>query len=220
MSASGHYIPALGYRWFTGLYDPIARIATRERTFKRALLDEADLRAREQVLDVGCGTGTLAIMAAQRAPTATISGLDGDVAVLERARLKAHRAGVEIHLDHGSADALPFADGSFDVVLSSLLFHHLTTATKRQALAEAYRVLTPGGRMVLADWGRPHNAALRLAFLSVQLLDGFATTDDNAQGLIPGFIADAGFVDVREARRFATATGALAIWSARRSTGV
>ena len=209
---SDRYIPALGYRWLTKLYDPVARWATRERTFKAALLEISALRAGERLLDIGCGTGTFALMAASHEPRATIVGLDGDPDVLARARRKALVSAAVIEFDHGLVDCLPYPDESFDIVVSSLVFHHLSSELKRKALAEALRVLRPGGRLCLADWGKPPNVLLRVAFLPVQMLDGFATTRDNFAGSMPRLISEAGFARVGEASRFATLTGSLAIW--------
>ncbi|MHB1242982.1 MAG: class I SAM-dependent methyltransferase, partial [Gaiellaceae bacterium] len=91
----------------------------------------------------------------------------------------------------------------------SLLFHHLTLDGKRATLAEARRVLRPGGELHIADWGRPHDPLMRAAFLPVQLLDGFATTADNVRGALPALVAAAGFDPVRETRRRRTAFGTL-----------
>src|SRR5690348_15767000 len=98
MSSRDRYVPALGRDILTALYDPLIRRTTRERTFKQRLLDQASLHAGQRVLDVGCGTGTLAVWAKEREPGIEIAGIDGDPAVLERARQKASDAGVDIEL--------------------------------------------------------------------------------------------------------------------------
>ncbi|WP_149029983.1 class I SAM-dependent methyltransferase, partial [Effusibacillus lacus] len=79
-------------------------------------------------------------------------------------------------------------------VLSSLFFHHLTRENKSRTLAEVHRVLKPGGEIHIADWGRPRSALMRTAFFLVQMLDGFATTKDNADGLIPQLLLESGFI--------------------------
>ncbi|MEO5676568.1 MAG: methyltransferase domain-containing protein, partial [Usitatibacter sp.] len=114
---------------------------------------------------------------------------------------------------------LPFPDGVFDAVVSSLFFHHLLRPDKRAALLEIARVIRPGGRLFIADWGQPANLASRLLFLAVQLLDGFATTRDSVEGVLPALMTDSGFEDVRIARQFATALGTLAIYSGRWTQG-
>lgn len=217
MSASSErYIPALGYRWLTGLYDPVVRLTTRESAFKSALVAQAGLRAGERVLDLACGTATLTLAAKRAQPTAELHGLDGDPEILKIAAGKARRAALEIQLRQGLADAMPYADAYFDRALSSLFFHHLTRATKQAALAELFRVLKPGGELHIADWGEARDPLMRVAFLGIQLLDGFTTTADNVRGLLPQFMRDAGFADVEETQRFATMFGTMSLYRAKK----
>jgi len=213
------YVPALGYRWLTPLYDPLLRLTTRETKFKRALLRQARIRSGHRVLDLGCGTGTLTSLINSTCPEAEVIGLDADKRILEIARRKAARAGLSLRLDHGMAYALPYTDNSFDRVLSSLLFHHLTREDKLSALREVLRVLRPGGELHIADWGKPQNGLMRLAFLGVQLLDSFHTTADNVKGLLPELCAVAGLQDVEETARYATLFGTLSLYRARSRTG-
>lgn len=208
------YIPALAYRWLTPLYDPVVRWTTRERTFKAALLEQAQFQPGDRVLDLACGTGTLTVAAKQLAPAAEIVGLDGDPAVLARAREKARAAGVSLRFDQGLAQQLPYGDGSVDLVLSSLFFHHLTREGKLATLREVRRVLKPAGELHVADWGRAANPLMRALFLIVQLLDGFETTADNVAGRLPELIREAGFAEVTERRRIATPLGTISLYAA------
>ena len=210
------YVPALGYRVLTRLYDPVVALTTREATFKRQLLAQADLRAGQQVLDLGCGTGTLAIWMKQAEPGLRLSGVDGDLEILGIARAKARRAGVDIQWHHGLSTGLPFAAASFDRITSSLFFHHLKTAAKRASLAEACRVLRPGGEFHVADWGAPQNPLMRVAFLLIRLLDGFSNTADSAAGRLPALMGEAGFADVQLRAQFATVFGTMTLYSARK----
>jgi SAM-dependent methyltransferase len=215
MSSAERYVPALGRDSLTALYDPLIALTVRERTFKEGLLDQAALTGGQRLLDLGCGTGTLAIWAKQREPGIDVVGIDGDPEVLHLARRKAGEAGVEIDFQEGLADELPFEDASFDRVTSSLLFHHLSRDVKERAAAEVARVLRPNGELHLADWG-PGGPLMRAAFLSVQLLDGFETTGDNVSGRLPEILSGAGLREVRERRRLRTISGSMVLLSARR----
>jgi len=139
------YTPALGYDWLTSLYDPLIRWTMRESTFKGQLVGQARIDVGHRVLDVGCGTGTLTLLIKRKQPAAEVFGLDGDPKVLKIARAKALREGMDITLEYGMAFGLPHPNDSFDRVLSSLLFHHLTRENKIRTLKEVFRVLRPGG---------------------------------------------------------------------------
>ena len=210
------YIPALAYDWLTPAYDTVVRLTTREATFKSALLDQANLHAGQQVLDLACGTATLTIAAKQQQPGIEIAGMDGDPSILARARVKAERAGTAIQFDQALSTAMPYEAARFDRVLCSLFFHHLSTANKRKTFVELARVLKPGGELHIADWGQAQNPLMRIAFYGIQLLDGFDNTVDNVNGLLPSLMQEAGFSDVSETRRFATMWGTLSLYRARR----
>lgn len=212
-----HYLPALRFHWLTGWYDPVVRWTTREAAFKMELVRQTRLQPGQRVLDLGCGTGTLVIALKQAEPAAEVIGLDGDPAMLNRARTKANRAGVQINFDEGWSDALPYPAESFDCVVSSLFFHHLTRAAKQRTLAEVQRVLKPGGALYVADWGAPYNALMRLASYGITFLDGALTTADNINGLLPSLLASAGLLEVQEGQHFNTCFGTLRLhWGYKR----
>ena len=210
------FIPALRFGALTRFFDPVVAVSTREGHFKGRVLDCAAIQNGERVLDLACGTGTLAIEVLERAPGARVTGVDGDPAILERARAKAEKARAEVSFDEGMSTALPYDDESFDVVLSTLFFHHLSDESKRLSADEIQRVLRPGGRVVLADWGRPQDPLMRVAFLPVQLLDGFSNTGGNLAGALPGILAGAGLDDVEVTDRIRTPLGTIEILAARR----
>ncbi len=182
---SREFIPALRFHWLTGLYDPIIALTTRESVFKDRLIELANFRYGARVLDVGCGTGTLAIRLKQKRDDVVVSGIDGDNAVLARAKKKAAKFGVNIQFDQGLSFALPYADATYDQIVSTLFFHHLLWDDKIATLKEALRVLKPGGHLHIADWGKATSPMMRILFYGVQLLDGFKTTADNVEGRLP-----------------------------------
>lgn len=202
------FVPALGADWLTPFYDAAARLLG-EQSIKRRLIEQAAIRPGHAVVDLGCGTGTLALMVKQMHPEACVTGVDIDPRILEIARRKVAASGVDIELVQGSATEIPLPDASFDRVLSTLMLHHLTTPQKRQALAGARRLLRPGGEIHIGDWGPPQNALMRLASLSFRFFDGGETTGANLRGELPGLVAEAGFRDVRETGHRITAFGTL-----------
>ena len=211
--SANDYIPALRFRWLTRFYDQLLASTLKEEKFKSLLVEQTRLAPEHTVLDLGCGTGTLTILLKRSSPRAQVIGLDGDPAALAIARRKAAEAAVDVEMREGMSFDLPFEDASFDRVVSSLVFHHLTTANKRRTLAEVRRVLRPRGELHVADWGEARSLVARLAFLSVQLLDGFETTSDNVRGRLATLFAEAGFRDVSETHREATLFGTLALYS-------
>ena len=216
--ASGRaYIPALRWKALTPLFDAVARITARERAAKRRLLDQAAVADGRSVLDLGAGTGTLAIELKRRRPGATVVGLDADPEILGIARRKAAGAGRDVEFVEGFSTDLPFAPGSFDVVLSTLFFHHLTGPDKRRSVAEVRRVLKPGGELHVADWGKASDPLMAALFTAVRAFDGFEVTADNARGALPAIIAEAGLEGARETQRMRTPLGTLALYSARKA---
>jgi len=124
----------------------------------------ARIQPGEQVLDVGCGTGTLAIDVARRVGTAGhVTGIDPGTEQIARARSKAARRNLPIDFQTGVIEQLAFPDQTFDVVFSTLMMHHLPVPLKRQGLAEIARVLKPGGRLVIADFKRKQERQGRAA---------------------------------------------------------
>jgi len=217
MTDAPKYLPALRWKSLTPLFDGAVRVTARETAMKGRLLDQADVRPGESVLDLGAGTGTLAIRLKARTPAADVTGLDADPDVLSIARRKAAESRCDVRFAEGFSTELPFPAGAFDVVLSTLFFHHLTGADKRATLSEVRRVLKPGGRLHVADWGRPADPLMAALFLSVRAFDGFEVTADNARGALPALSEEAGLDDATERRRFRTVLGTLSLYSARRA---
>lgn len=210
------YIPALRFHRLTPLFDSTIRWTTREATFKRRLLEQARLQPGHRVLDLGCGTGTLAVMAKRAQPGADVVGLDADPEILDRARGKAEAAGLSIQFDQGLSNELPYPEASFDRVLSSLFFHHLKPADKHGTNEQIARVLKPGGELHVADWGRPADPLMRLLSLQVRLFDGSEPTRDNLRGALPDIFERTGLTGSVETHRLRTALGTMAFYVAAR----
>ncbi|HKA60450.1 MAG TPA: class I SAM-dependent methyltransferase [Gemmatimonadales bacterium] len=148
--------------WAAG-YDLLAwfYLRGRERAFRERLLDLARVRAREAVIDVGCGTGTLAIAAKQRVgPDGTVVGVDGSDAMIARARKKAQRQRLDVSFRVEVVEALPFRNAQFDVAFSTLMLHHLPRNAREQCLREVRRTLKPGGRYLAVDFGARQKGGL------------------------------------------------------------
>jgi ubiquinone/menaquinone biosynthesis C-methylase UbiE len=213
---SGGYLPALRFRSLTRLYDPLVRLTTREERFKELLIDQAAIEPGHRVLDLGCGTGTLALRVKRRQPRAEVVGLDADPEMLDQARAKAEQAGVEIELTQGLSTELPYKDRSFDRVLSTLFFHHLDPEPKRVTARETARVLRRTGELHVADWGPPSDPVMRVAFQGIRVFDGFSNTGENYRGELPAIFEGAGLRSATETDRLRTAFGSLVLYRARR----
>ncbi len=147
------------------IYDPITAFffGGREQSFRAETIRLAQIQPGSRVLDIGCGTGTLTIAAARAAgPNGRVWGIDIAPDLVDLARQKAARAGLTAQFQVGSITNLPFEDGQLDVVLSSLMLHHLPDdQTRRAGLAEVRRVLRPGGTLLIAEFNPPQKGLLK-----------------------------------------------------------
>ena len=183
------YIPALSYRFLTPFYDFIQKYIVRDGRYKSILIDQADIQAGQSVLDLGCGTGTLAMMVKQLHPSAEVTGLDADPDMLKVARYKSARENTPVKFDVGMTYKLPYPDESFDRVMSSIMIHHLKTPDKKRTAREVFRVLKPGGRLHIVDFGKP--VTLYGKMLG-PLLHSFEEANDNIEGSLPDFFGEPG----------------------------
>jgi ubiquinone/menaquinone biosynthesis C-methylase UbiE len=136
-------------------YDLVVQLMAfgQARRLRRKSIDAAQIVPGERVLDVGCGTGDLTLLAKQRAgSTGQVYGIDAAPEMIDVARNKAARAKAEVDFRVSVIERLPFPAASFDVVLSSLMMHHLPDDLKPQALSELRRVIKPGGRLLIVDF--------------------------------------------------------------------
>lgn len=207
--AANAFVPAAGRPALTRFYDRAMSLTMREQVWRPRLaatvLAGADSGAA--VVDVGCGTGTQAIRLASIRPDVHVIGIDLDPEALALAAAKPGAAAVDFRRGRAQALALPTA--SADRVLLVLVLHHLARDDKLAALRECRRVLRPGGRLHIVDWGRPRGLVSRAAFTALRLLDGFAGTRDHASGHWHRLVSTAGFDQVRLLSRWRTAFGEL-----------
>lgn len=185
------FVPGMGLDWLLPLYDPLTRLLGFSRT-RLDLLLQAELRPGHRILDIGCGTGSLAVLAKQRFPEVDVAGVDPDRRALERAARKARRAGVNVRFDCGFADALDYPDASFDRVFSSFMFHHLARSEKEATLRAVRRVLKPGGSLHLLDFAGSHASDHEPRPEGRRTHGRLA---DNGEATIVRLLNDAGFAD-------------------------
>jgi ubiquinone/menaquinone biosynthesis C-methylase UbiE len=208
--ATRSYLPAAGRDWALPLYDPLVRILGGDAA-RKALLDQAALRSGHRVLDVGCGTGALAVAIKPAYPGVDLIGVDPDPKALERARRKAKRAGLAVRFDRGFGDDLPYPDASFDRVLSSFVYHHIPEAERLPTLRAIRRVLKPGGEFHMADFEGPGDSPRGLL---ARLLHSSDHLKGNSASEILGMLRQAGFIDPAKTRRRRMLIGGVAYYRA------
>jgi ubiquinone/menaquinone biosynthesis C-methylase UbiE len=163
MEQSAPRTNGLVIRW-AARYDLLAWLFTRgrERELRERIISLAGLGPGAAVLDIGCGTGTLAIAATRHVgASGTVHGIDASPPMIARATRKAEKAGVNAVFQLAAAEQLPYPDHRFDIVLSTMMLHHLPRTTREQCAREIKRVLKPGGRVLAVDFGgRQHGGVL------------------------------------------------------------
>jgi ubiquinone/menaquinone biosynthesis C-methylase UbiE len=201
------YLPAMGHDALLPLYDPLTRLLGVGGIHRR-LLDRAGIGPGTRVLEIGCGTANLLLLAAHRHPRATLIGLDPDPAALALARRKADRRGRTLRLDQGYAGQLPYPDATVDRVLSAFMLHHLPEPEKLTAMREVHRVLAPGGSLHLVDFDGhgPHAASVPTRLFGHRHRghghgQGHQQFTRNSSAEVRDLLGDAGLVDVAEVGR-------------------
>jgi len=205
------FIPAFNQNFLTPLYDFMMKWAARESTFKPKLVEQARIEKGQRVLDLGCGTATLSIQIKKTVPEAAVVGLDADPKILDIARSKARSADVQITLDYGTSFDLPYPNKFFDRVVASMLLHHLAPEDKIRTLKEVYRILKTEGELHIADFGRPHNAFMKLPSYVIRHLE---QTADLVNGILRNMLLSVGFEQVEETAKFMTVFGTFTLYRA------
>ena len=191
MSAESKGIPIKGI--FSKLYDHYNKWGGYGETFRKEIVNQAALKPGESVLDCGCGTGTLAIIAKRQVGGGRVHGIDLSPDQLKIAKRKAQKEGPGLEFHEGSVDELPFPDATFDAIFCTLMLHHLPRKVKSAAFQEMRRVLRPGGRIVIADFGPPkHIWGLILFAPFVLMFLAVSNTRDNLLNRVPELMSAAG----------------------------
>jgi ubiquinone/menaquinone biosynthesis C-methylase UbiE len=187
-------------KWQAPFYDAECAVLGLRKKFRQETLHHAQLNAGERVLDVGCGTGVLTRLASEIVGSlGEVIGIDPSIPMITIARKNTARAKSKAQFKWGVIERLPFADGYFDVVLSSLMLHHLPTELKREGLREICRVLKPGGRLLAVDLDRPGNLLWWLVVWPQLLMPALST---HVRGEIPHYLNNAGFSRVQSVGRW------------------
>ena len=209
------HTPPLGFAALTPLYDRVIGTMTREAVWRTHLVGHIGAKEGESILDVGSGTGSLAIAVTAAAPGCIFRGIDPDAAAVEIARRKAGLAGSTATFELGNFGGPNGSGEAVDKITSSLVLHQVPLAEKRRLLRAMFDGLKPGGRLFIADYGLQPTFIMRLAFrVTVQLFDGKRDTQPNADGILPMLIHEAGFGNVSLLEEIDTATGRIAIMRA------
>lgn len=187
------FVPALNFDFLTPFFDFFLSLAGYGKAFREKILKAAKVKDGENILDVGCGTGSLLILAKQKFPNIKAAGVDADEKILKIFEKKTKRIGLDIKIIKTGAEEMPFASGSFDLVVSSLVFHHLPTELKKQTMKGIHRVLKPNGRFLLADFGPSMYLKVINPILRALGIQEAWTQQDNIKGRIPEFLKEAGF---------------------------
>jgi len=179
----------MGPDWLTPFYDAGCALIGLGASFKQQILLSIPVADGEVIADIGCATGVLLELAKNKYPCSRVIGIDPDRKALDIARRRLSRTQLEVELHEAFAEALPMPDNSVDVCFSSLAFHHMQDEIKRKAIEEMKRVLKPGGRVVIADFGPTKGRWLRrlLFFEKIEYLKG------NLEGVVPRYINEVGF---------------------------
>lgn len=205
-----HYLSAAGSDWLLPFYDPFTRLLGVQKVHRR-LIEQAQLGSGLRVLEIGTGTGNLALLAKRLYPEAEIVGFDPDPKALARARRKALHKGWDVRFEQGFAEDLPYPDGSFDRVFSSFMLHHVSADARTDTLRQVRRVLSPTGSLHLADFvGAPRSPhAILRGLHQPGHVHAVEEGDPNL-----AIMREAGFQNPEEAERLTTLIGRVAFYRA------
>ena len=205
------FVPAAGKDWLLPFYDFFTKLLGVEASH-RHLLEQAVIQPDYRILEIGCGTGNLTVLAKKLYPTVDVLGIDPDPKALARARKKAHKAKLSMEFRQAFTEELPFPDASFDRVLSAFMLHHIQLAAKLPALREVFRVLKPGGSLELVDFQEgEHNPPGHFS------MRPHSHGESHFHHAVPYLMKEAGFADPTEVDHQNNLLGRIVYYSAKRT---
>lgn len=205
------YVSAAGTDWLLPFYDLFTKLLGVQKVH-RELIDQAVIRSGQRVLEIGCGTGNLAILAKKLYPSSEVVAIDPDLKALERARRKAHRARIPIEFDQEFSEELTFPQASFDKVLSAFMLHHVKAEAKLRTLQEALRVLKPGGSLHLVDFEERKGPTGGLHSILVKI--AHSRQGSSPHDVVLELMKNAGFDQPQVLRRQTTIMGGIVYYEA------
>ncbi len=188
------YIPPFELHALTRFYDFILILGGFGKKFREKIVNSVEIKDSNKVLDVGCATGVFLQLLKRKYPKACVVGIDPDKQSLGIARRRLNKFS-HVELIEGFGEALPFEKESFDIVFSTLVFHHMSTDIKQKCITEIYRILKKGGKLVIVDFGSTKHLWF---YKYVTFWEPFEHVKGNLQGLIPEFMKQAGFKNIQE----------------------
>lgn len=199
------HIPPFHWKLFTPFYDIICNLMGFGKRFRQRIIRNMQLTGKENVLDAGCGTGTLLFMIKKQFPSISLSGLDPDQAALQIAENKIKSKNLTVNYQAGAMDKMPFKDNFFDLVITSLAFHHIPPEKKLDSIKECYRVLAPGGKLLIVDFTPPDSQPINI--LIYRIFSYFEPIEEGKESMIPVYMINAGFKNTRQIDRYFYNTG-------------
>lgn len=210
-STNKPYLPATGKDWLLPFYDPLTRLFGVEG-FHKELIRQAGITPGYRVLEIGYGTGSLAILVKRQNPDVDVVGIDPDPGALARARQKAQRKRLTLQFDSGFSEKLPYPNASFDRMLSAFMFHHISPEGKPLTLKEAYRLLKPGGSLHLLDFEETQQPGSGLHGMLARI--AHSGHGASAQPIVLRLMQEAGFKDSQVVAHGSTIIGRIVYYKA------